>query len=234
MVRLDITGLSSREVNRKLREALRQDQEIVVEHPHSVHNFATALKGEGTITVEGSTGFYTGGFLQGPTAIIKGNTGWYTGDNMSAGEIIVERNTGSNCAPSVIGGTVLVRGHTGSRAGWGMKGGNLIVCGNVGMWSGKMTLGGRIIVLGDVGKGIGESMYNGVIHVLDPAVEEKLGGNVTVTSIADEEKKEVEALFKKYGIERGVDNFRSIVPKVYGRHEYHLFKPNLQDTRSPS
>jgi len=48
---------------------------------------------------------------------------------------------------------------------------------------------------------------------------------VTVTPIDDKEKNEVEALFKKYGIERGVDDFRSIVPKVYGRHEYFLFKP---------
>ena len=225
MVRLDITGMSTLDVNRRLRELIQQDNEIVVENPHSVHNFATALKGQGTVTVEGSTGFYTGGFLQGPTAVIKGNTGLYTGDNMSDGEIIVEMNTGSNCAPSMVGGTILVRGHSGSRAGWGMKGGNLIVCGNVGMWSGKMTLGGRIIILGKVGQGIGESMYNGVIHVLDPDVEDKLGGNVTLVAIDDNEKKEVEALFEKYNIEQEVDNFRSIVPKVYGRHDYVLFKP---------
>ncbi len=232
MVRLDITGLTSREVNRRLREALQQDREIVVEKPHSVHNFATALRGQGTITVEGSTGFYTGGFLQGPTMIIKGNTGWYTGDNMSAGEIIVERNTGSNCAPSVVGGTIVVRGHTGSRAGLGLKGGTLIVCGNAGMWSGKMTLGGRIIILGSVGKGIGESMYGGVVHVLDADVEAKLGGNVTVTPVSDTEKREVETLFKKYGIDQGVEQLRSIVPKVYGRHEYHLFKPTHKGTGS--
>ena len=225
MVRLDISGMSTRQVNRRLRELIRQDDEIVVTNPHSVHNFATALKGRGTVTVEGSTGFYTGGFLQGPTAIIKGNTGLYTGDNMSSGEIIVEMNTGSNCAPSMVGGTIVVRGHSGSRAGWGMKGGNLIICGNTGMWSGKMTLGGRIIVLGQVGVGIGESMYFGVIHVLDPQVEDKLGGNVTLIPIEDSEKKEVEHLFKKYGIQQGVDDFRSIVPKVYGRHEYVLFKP---------
>ncbi len=225
MVRLDITGMSTLDVNRKLRELIQQDDEIVVENPHSVHNFATALKGQGTVTVEGSTGFYTGGFLQGPTTVIKGNTGLYTGDNMSAGEIIVEMNTGSNCAPSMVGGTILIKGHSGSRCGWGMKGGNLIVCGDVGMWSGKMTLGGRIIVLGKVGQGIGESMYNGVIHVLDPEVDDKLGGNVTLVAIDDQEKKEVEALFKKYNLEQDVDKFRSIVPKVYGRHEYVLFKP---------
>ena len=234
MVRLDIKGMSTRDVNQKLKELILQDDEIVVENPHSVHNFATALKGKGTLTVKGSTGFYTGGFLQGPTAIIKGNTGWYTGDNMSAGELIVEMNTGSNCGPSMVGGTILVKGHSGSRAGWGMKGGNLIICGDAGLWSGKMTLGGRIIILGTVGRGIGESMYRGIIHVLDPEVEDKLGGNVMVVPIEDKEKKEVETLFKKYDIEQAVDDFRSIVPKVYGRHEYFLFKPTHQQTGAQS
>ena len=88
MVRLDISGMPTLEVNHKLRELVQQDNEIIVENPHSVHNFATALKGKAKITVEGSTGFYTGGFLQGPTVIIKGNTGLYTGDNMDGGEII--------------------------------------------------------------------------------------------------------------------------------------------------
>lgn len=228
MVRLDIAGMSSRDVNRKLKEVIRQDQEIIIENPHSVHNFATALKGEGTIAVQGSTGFYTGGFLEGPILKIKGNTGWYTGDNMKAGEIIIEMNTGSNCGPSMLGGTILVKGNSGSRAGLGMKGGNLIICGQAGRWTGYMTLGGRIIVLGTMGPVIGESMYNGVIHTLDPAVEEKLGGNATLIPISDEEKRVLETLFKKYGLEQGVENFRSVVPKVLGRHEYFLFKPKHQ------
>ena len=88
-----------------------------------------------------------------------------------------------------------------------------------------MTLGGRIVVLGDVGDGIGESMYDGRIHVLDPAVEEKLGGNVRLVEIEDSEKIELKSLFKMYGIKQGVEDFKTIVPKVYGRHEYVLFKP---------
>ncbi len=228
MVRLDIAGMSSRDVNRKLKEVIGQGQEIIIEHPHSIHNFATALKGEGTVTTLGSTGFYTGGFLEGPTLIIKGNTGWYTGDNMKSGEIIIEMNTGSNCGPSMLGGTILVKGSSGSRAGLGMKGGNLIILGNVGRWTGYMTLGGRIIVLGEIGPVIGESMYNGVIHTLDPTAEEKLGGNAALIPISDEEKRAVEGLFKKYGLEQGVENFRSVVPKVLGRHEYFLFKPKHQ------
>ena len=225
MVRLDLTGMNSREVNRKLKELIKTEDEIELNNPHSIHNFATALIGKGKITLHGSSGFYTGGFLEGPTIIIEGNTGWYTGDNMTSGEIIVQMNTGSNVAPSMVGGTIVVKGNSGSRAGWGMKGGTLIVCGNVGRWAGKMTLGGRIVVLGNVGEGIGESMYNGRIHVLDPAAEEKLGGNVKLVPIDDREKTELEPLFKKYGIAHGVDDFKTIVPRVYGRHEYVLFKP---------
>ena len=90
-----------------------------------------------------------------------------------------------------------------------------------------------MIFLGTVGKGIGESMYNGVIHVLDPEVENKLGGNVTLISIEDKEKKAVAALFKKYNIEQGVDDFKSIVPNVSGRHAYVLFKPTHKRTEAP-
>jgi glutamate synthase domain-containing protein 3 len=141
MVRLDLAGMKSREVNRKLKELIKTEAEIELDNPHSIHNFATALIGKGKITLHGSTGFYTGGFLEGPTLVIEGNTGWYTGDNMTSGEIIVQMNTGSNAGPSMVGGTIVVKGNSGSRAGWGMKGGTLIVCGNVGRWAGKMTLG---------------------------------------------------------------------------------------------
>jgi formylmethanofuran dehydrogenase subunit C len=227
MVSLDIRGMGSRDVNRKLKEMLPRGKEILVEHPDSVHNFATALKGKGKIIVRGSTGFYTGGFLEGPTLIIEGNTGLYAGDNMMDGEIIVEKNTGSNLGPSMIGGTIVVKGHCGSRVGWGMKGGNLIVCGDVGMWTGKMMLGGRIVVLGSVGPGTGESLYDGVIHTLDRDVEKKLGGNVSVVPIATGEKKEVQKLLGRYGIGQGIqlNDLKSVVPKVYGRHDYVLFRP---------
>lgn len=225
MVRLDVSKMNSREVNLTLKELIQSEAEIEIENPHSIHNFATALIGMAKITINGSTGFYTGGFLEGPALIIKGNTGWYTGDNMMAGEIIIEMNTGSNAAPSMVGGTIVIKGNSGSRAGWGMKGGTLIICGDVGRWTGKMTLGGRIVVLGEVGEGIGESMYDGIIHVMDPSVEKKLGGNVKVVPIEDSEKTELGALFEKYSIQQDLDAFQSVVPKIYGRHEYVLFKP---------
>ena len=104
MARLDIKGLSGQEVNRRLRELIKTEEEIVIVNPESVHNLAAALIGKGRIVVEGSTGFYTGGFLEGPSLIVKGNTGWYTGDNMMAGEIIVEmQHRYPTLAPSMVG-----------------------------------------------------------------------------------------------------------------------------------
>ena len=144
---------------------------------------------------------------------------------MSAGEIIISKNTGSNCGPSMMGGTILVRGSSGSRIGFAMKGGNMIVCGDVGRWAGYMTLGGRIIVLGKMGPEIGESMYKGIIHSVDPELQNKLGNNVAVIPITDEEKKEVSALFEKYQIEHPVENFKSVIPLKTGRKKYKIFNP---------
>ncbi len=232
MVTVNANELSGRELNKKLKQHLGSGAEIVVEHPHSMHNLGTALIGEGRITVKGSTGFYTGGFLEGPTLIVEGNTGWYTGDNMSKGEIIVEMNAGSNAGPSMIGGALLIKGSTGSRAGFGMKGGDLIICGDCGRWTGQMTLGGRIVILGDVGQGLGESMYRGLIHTRDPQAREKMGGNVEFHTISDEEAASLAELFKKYDIDADPAQFSSLRPMLSGRHSYTLFNPTHKATAS--
>ncbi|QJT08689.1 glutamate synthase [Oceanidesulfovibrio marinus] len=229
MVTLDASALAKRELNKKIKSCMASGEaEILVEHPGSVHNLGTALKGEATITVDGSTGFYTGGFLEGPRLVIKGNTGWYTGDNMLCGEIIVEKNAGSNCAPSTIGGTIVVRGNTGGRAGLGMKGGDLVICGSTGRWCGQMTMGGRIVVLGEVGQGLGESMYRGLIHVRDPQAEEKLGGNVEFHPISEQEAESLNMLFEKYAIDADASEFMSLRPMTSGRHHYTLFNPKIE------
>ncbi len=228
---LDVKNIGSLEINKQIKEMLRKDGKLKITNPHAMHNLGIALKGSGSVYIEGSTGYFTGGFLKGPSIRIEGNTGWYTGDNMSDGEIIISGNAGSNCGPAMLGGTLLVRGNAGSRAGYGMKGGNLIVCGDVGRWPGYMTMGGRMIVLGKLGDVAGESMYKGVIHSCDPDIEKKMGTNVNVIPIADDEKKELEKLFKKYGIEHSVDKFKSIIPLASGRHNYILFEPTHKRKR---
>jgi hypothetical protein len=51
MVRLDLKNMKSRDVNRKLKELLKTEDQIEIDNPHSIHNFATALIGQGKITI---------------------------------------------------------------------------------------------------------------------------------------------------------------------------------------
>ena len=46
MVRLDLAGMTSREVNRRLKDLIKTETEIELDNPHSIHNFATALIAE--------------------------------------------------------------------------------------------------------------------------------------------------------------------------------------------
>ncbi|TVQ96515.1 MAG: glutamate synthase [Desulfovibrionales bacterium] len=228
MVVVDAATLAKRELNRKLNSLLAEgERSIEVHNPGSMHNLGTALKGGGEITVHGSTGFYTGGFLEGPRLVIDGNTGWYTGDNMLSGEIIIRKNAGSNCGPSMIGGTIVVHGNTGGRTGLGMKGGDLLVLGSTGRWCGQMTMGGRIVILGEVGAGLGESMYRGLIHVRDPQAEAKLGGNVEFHPISADEVESLAQLFATHGVQADPKSFMSVRPMTSGRHHYTIFNPQL-------
>ena len=55
MVRLDLKNMISRDVNRKLKELLKTENQIEIDNPHSIHNFATALIGQGKIIIHGSS-----------------------------------------------------------------------------------------------------------------------------------------------------------------------------------
>jgi glutamate synthase domain-containing protein 3 len=197
-----------------------------------MHNIGTGMTEKGIVIVDGSTGFYTGGFLEGLTIDVKGDAGWYAGDNMMDGELIIRKNSGCNAGSYMYGGTLVIYGGTGSRPGYGMKGGTLLVCGNAGRWAGQMTLGGRLIILGTVQKGIGESMYKGVIYTGDPDVESKLGSNCFVDELTADEKISLAELFSSYGVEADPGTLKAVRPMTTGRHNYFLFDPDLEPERA--
>lgn len=225
---IDAKAMDTRTLNKAIALSLKASGRAVVTNPHSMHNIAAGLTDAGQIIVQGSTGFYTGGFLEGPTIIVEGNAGWYAGDNMMDGQLIISKNAGCNAGTYLCGGTILIRGNAGSRTGYAMKGGTILVCGSVGRWSGQMTMGGQLVVLGEVGKQIGESMYKGVIYVRDQQAAEKLGGNVYLDSITVEEVNQLQQLFDKYQLDATPKEFKAIRPCREERHSYSLFNPELK------
>ncbi len=225
---IDAANMKSGELNPIITKILDWDSEVHIKNPHSMHNIAIGIRKKGRIVIDGSTGFYTGGFLEGATVVVEGNTGWYAGDNMMDGELIIKKNAGCNAGAYFYGGTMVIRGGTGSRVGYGMKGGTIIVCGSAGRWAGQMTLGGKLVILGDPGKQLGESMYRGAIFVRDDEVESRLGGNVFVDSPTAQEISELNAMFTLYDIDADGARLRAVRPMTTGRHNYVLFKPELR------
>ena len=229
---IDAEKLDGKTLNAQLKEKLAAAGEITVKNSHSMHNIGTGMTESGTVIVDGSTGFYVGGFLEGTRIDVLGNAGWYAGDNMMAGELIIRKNTGCNAGAYMYGGTLVIYGGAGSRPGYGMKGGTLIICGDAGRWAGQMTLGGQLIILGKVAQGIGESMYKGVIYVKDPQAGEKLGSNCFLDEISEEEKEWLSAVFSTYGIEADSGELKAIRPLTSGRHNYVLYKPKLEPEKA--
>lgn len=219
---IDLRELTSTEVNAVLREYVGSGEKVVLTHPHGMHNLAINLRGELEIEVKGSTGFYTGGFMEGPTLVIDGNAGWYTGDNMHDGTIVVEKNSGSNLAPTMMNGVVIVRGNAGSRIAYGLRGGTVVVGGNVGMMAGKMMLNGRVVILGDAGEQTGESMYGGKVFVGGRIAS--LGANVDEARVSDEDIEFLTPILQKWGLKADLSKFTAIVPRP-GKHTYVLFRP---------
>jgi Glutamate synthase domain 3 len=225
---LDLAKVENEKVNVLIKDKLKESNELVLKNVNSMHNICAGLSGDCQVTIEDSTGLYTGSFLEGPTLRIKGNVGWYAGDDMMSGELIVEKNTGCNIGAYINGGTIVIYGNTGSRVGYGMKGGNIIVCGSAGRWAGVMAMGGDLIILGALGKECGESMYSGKIFTRDPEAESKMGGNVFYDTITAAETEKLDHLFSQYEIAAAGKDFHVIRPVLSGRHEYALFKPDLK------
>lgn len=226
MESLDARGLEGREINARLRElAASGVTEVTLLNPHSVHNLLVGFDRPLRLVVEGSVGFYAGGFMQGPSVLVRGNAGWYTGDNMVAGELLIEGSSGSNLGASMLGGSIRVRGRAGNRVGYGLRGGTLLVEGSVGLETGKMMLGGRIIVLGGAGHTTGESMYGGYIHVWRGRYA-SLGGNVLAGPPEGEEATALEEILRQAGLGLPAGEFVTIRPRP-GKHQYVLFRPVL-------
>ena len=184
MAELSCTGRSVREINAEIRDLLGGGEDVVVTSPGARHNLGVALLKPGTVTFEGSVGYYCGGLSDGATIRVKGSAGWGLAESMLDGEVTAEGNAGNSAGAAMRGGTVVIHGDSGARTGVSMKGGLIVVSGNCGYMSGFMGHKGAMIVCGDAGEGFADSMYETVCFV-GGRIREL--GNDTVVSEPTEE-----------------------------------------------
>jgi glutamate synthase domain-containing protein 3 len=209
---MDCDGKTVTEVNSSIRELMKEGYgTIVLKNPRGMHSLGVGILSKLNLIIEGSTGYFTVGLLDGPNVRINGRVGWSCGENMMSGTIMIEKNAGSTFGAAIRGGDLVCRGSVGSRTGIDQKGGTIIVGGDTGALSGFMMQRGRMVICGNAGKNLGDSMYDGTIYVGGEI--KSLGVDAVEAELTDLDKAWLTRKLKQYGLlpEKGVDHFTKIV-----------------------
>ncbi len=208
MVQIDASGRDIREINREIRKAAEEYDQIELLNPGARHNLAVGLTRPVELTIRGSAGYFCAGLCDSPTVHVEGNVGWGFGDNLMSGLLTVDGHAGAVCGVAQRAGDILVRGNLGSRAAQVMKGGSLVALGNAGYRAGSMMMGGTLIILGDAREALGEFLMDGEIYVGGSI--HSLGEDAVESELRDGDTDKVAQLLAKHGIEHS-GTFRKII-----------------------
>ena len=209
---IDAGDLTNTEVNARIRDLMAEGYgTIVLQNPRGKHSLAVGILSRLNLIIEGSTGYFGVGLIDGPNVRINGRVGWSCAENMMSGTVVVEKNAGSTFGAAIRGGDLVCRGSVGSRTGIDMKGGTIIVGGDTGALSGFMMQRGRMVVCGNAGKNLGDSMYDGTIYVGGEI--RSLGVDAVTADLTELDKDWLTRKLIQYGLMpgNGVDHFTKIV-----------------------
>lgn len=209
---IDCDGKTVTEVNSNIRELMKEGYgTIVLQNPRGMHSLGVGILSKLNLIIEGSTGYFSVGLIDGPNVRISGRVGWSCGENMMSGTIMIEKNAGSTFGAAIRGGDLVCRGSVGSRTGIDQKGGTIIVGGDTGALSGFMMQRGRMVVCGNAGKNLGNSMYDGTIYVGGDI--KSLGVDAVEAELTELDKKWLTRKLMQYGLmpDKGVDHFTKVV-----------------------
>jgi len=242
IVKIDAYGLSHRELNARLREAVSNGtQKVELRNVYGQRYIGTDLNKAVEIEIFGVPGNDLGAFMDGPRIIVRGNAQDGCGNTMNNGEIIVHGHAGDIIGLSARGGKIFVREDVGYRAGIHMKEYEdkkpvLVIGGTAQDFFGEYMAGGTVILLGlnlkegeyHRAKFIGTGMHGGVIYLRGSVDSYQLGKEVGVAELEGEDFQVVTELVGEFASHFDYDaeeilkhKFSKLYPKwlrPYGRH----------------
>lgn len=197
VVKMDTTGISSRELNMQLREVTANGvKRIELKNVYGQRYIGTGLRDFVEIEIFGTPGNDLGAFMDGPRIIVRGNAQDGCGNTMNDGEIVVHGHAGDIVGLSARGGRIFIRDSVGYRAGIHMKEYGdrkpvIVIGGTAQDFLGEYMAGGTMIVLGlNLAEGekhqaryIGTGMHGGVIYLRGNIADFQLGKEVGVADL---------------------------------------------------
>lgn len=208
ILKIDAYGLTHKELNARLREAVSNGTcKIELHNVYGQRYIGTDLNKQIEIEIFGVPGNDLGAFMDGPRIIVRGNAQDGCGNTMNSGEIIIHGHAGDIIGLSARGGKIYVRDDVGYRAGIHMKEFQekkpvLVIGGTAQDFFGEYMAGGIAILLGlNLKEGehhkarfIGTGMHGGVIYMRGDVHSYQLGKEVGVADL-DESDSDI---LKKY------------------------------------
>ncbi|MEK7281345.1 MAG: hypothetical protein AAB037_03210 [Chloroflexota bacterium] len=211
-VKIDAQGLSTKELNNLLRQAVAQKAtHIELSNVSGQRYLGTDLDSAVEISIYGTPGNDLGSFMDGPRIIVYGNAQDGCGNTMNSGEIIIHGHAGDILALSARGGRVFVQDGVGYRAGIHMKGmqgqqAEVVIGGSAQDFLGEYMAGGVILLLGlNLKEGerhqtnfIGTGMHGGVIYLRGQVEPYQLGKEVGVGKIEEADREAIRKLVDQF------------------------------------
>lgn len=216
---LDAAGLLYRQLNDRVRQAVRQGaRRIVVQNVCGQRYIGTGLRSGLTLELHGTPGNDLAMFMDGSNVVVQGNAQDGTGNTMNGGEVVVHGSAGDLLAHSLRGGAIYIRGDAGYRVAIHMKEYTepvpaVVVGGTVGDYAAEYMAGGILIVLGLnhpegkslTGKYLGTGMHGGAIYLRGHVRPELLGKEISPVAMHDRDQERLRRHVNVFAQHFGLD-----------------------------
>jgi glutamate synthase domain-containing protein 3 len=226
---IDAQHLSFKDLNRKIRDAAREDSIITVKNVLGHRYIGCGMTESATIIVEGVPGNDMAAFMNGPKIIVHGNAQDGVGNTMNAGKVVIKGDAGDILGHSMRGGKIYVRGSVGYRTGLHIKSYKeqfpiIVIGGCVRDYLGEYMAGGVIIVLGMpgnanngiVGRYVGTGIHGGALFIAGEVERHKLSPEVTRMEITEQDCALLTDVLTDYACELDLPDFipAAILPRL--------------------
>jgi len=230
MIVLNAKGLYYRQLNIRIREELATgSEEIVVKNVNGQRYIGDGITSKARLTLKGTPGNDMAAYMNGLELFVEGNTQDSIGNTMNDGKIVVYGSSGDTVGYAMRGGEIYIRENGGYRVGIHMKEYQdkipaIVLGGKAGDFLGEYMAGGVIVVLGlglkedeeIVGSYCGTGMHGGVMYIRGEVEDYKLGKEVKVVELSEEDQEQLSRYVKDYvGYFGG--NYKQILDKPFSK-----------------
>lgn len=216
-ITVDATGVYYRELNQRVRGLIEQGYtEITLDGVNGQRYIADGLEDDISVIINGVPGNDLGVFMDGPMVTVNDNAQDAVGNTMNSGKIVIKGHAGDVIGYGMRGGKVFVRDGVGYRVGIHMKSYKgqvpiIVAGGGAGDFFGEYMAGGVLVLIGlgtegtPAGDYVGTGMHGGTIFIRGRVPEGRLGREVRVFPLEDDDRSLLEGLIEEFTNDTGAD-----------------------------